>query len=103
MSRVKVTTLDALPPGKMSCIEYAGETVLLANVDGEIHAVAGNCSHEDSSLCLGALKGHYVMCSLHGSLFNLIDGRPDGEPADVPIKVYPVEVENDTIYLLGEK
>jgi len=48
------------------------------------------------------LKGHYVMCSLHGSLFNLIDGTPDGEPADIPIKVYSIAVEDNAIYLLEE-
>ena len=100
MDRTKVADLDALSPGKMACIEHDGDIVLLANVDGQIYAVAGNCTHEDSSLCLGALKGNHIMCSLHGSLFNLIDGQPDGEPADIPLKVYAVQVVDDAVYLL---
>lgn len=100
MNKIAVLELDSLPPGKMACIERNGETVLLANVDGTVHAVSGNCTHEDSSLCLGALKGDHVMCSLHGSLFSLIDGEPDGDPADIPLKVYPVEIEDGSIYLM---
>ena len=57
------------------------------------------CTHEDSPLCLGALQGHSVMCSLHGSLFDLRTGAADGDPAEVPLKTYAVVVEGDGIYL----
>lgn len=102
MSKQYVMNLEDLKIGAISCVDYEGESVLLANVDGRIYAVSGNCTHEDSSLCLGALKGHHIMCSLHGSLFSLINGEPNGDPADVPLSVYPIEVEDGSIYIVKE-
>lgn len=90
---------EELPPGKMQCHEFNQETILFANVEGRVYAVAGTCTHEDSPLCLGALKGHFVMCSLHGSLFDLRTGQADGDPADIPLKTYEVEVADGNIYL----
>ena len=91
--------IDQLPPGTMACREIGGEQVLLANVAGTIYAVSAQCTHEDSPLCLGRLHGHSVVCSLHGSYFDLRTGRPDGDPADIPLKTYAVVVEADDIYL----
>lgn len=99
MSRVFALKLADLLPGKMACNEFDGETVLFANVEGDIYAVSGMCTHEDSPLCLGALKGRSVMCSLHGS-FDLRTGEADGDPANIPLKTYTTEIEGDSIYLV---
>jgi len=92
-----VADTDALKPGQMMRIDLAGRRLLLANVDGELFAVDDTCSHEDSSLYLGCLKGHHIKCSLHGSRFDLRTGEPMEEPADEPIATYAVRVVNGRI------
>lgn len=87
-----VAAADAVQPGQMMRIDVAGRRLLLANVEGELFAVDDNCSHEDSSLYLGCLKGHHIKCSLHGSRFDLRTGEPMEEPADEPIATYAVRV-----------
>ena len=87
-----VADTDALKPGQMMRIDLAGRRLLLANVDGELFAVDDTCSHEDSSLYLGCLKGHHIKCSLHGSRFDLRTGQPMEEPADEPIATYAIRV-----------
>ncbi len=91
--------LEELTPGTMKCREFKQEVILFANVEGNVYAVTGICTHEDSPLCLGALKGCSVMCSLHGSLFDLRTGQADGDPADIPLQTYDVEVSDGNIYL----
>lgn len=94
---VKVARLDELPPGKMKCVDVDGLRILLARVDGELYAADDLCTHEDASLCTGSLKGHYVKCPLHGSRFDLRSGEPLEDPAEVPLRTYPVKVEDGDI------
>ena len=92
-----VAAADALKPGQMMRIDLAGKRLLLANVDDELFAVDDTCSHEDSSLYLGCLKGHHIKCSLHGSRFDLRTGEPMEEPADEPIATYAVRIMDGQI------
>ena len=41
----KVAQLSSLAPGEMLAVEVNGESVLVANVDGNIHAVSETCTH----------------------------------------------------------
>ena len=99
MPVVLAMKLEELPPGKMKCNEFDKETILLANVEGNIYAISGICTHEDALLCLGTLKSHSIMCPLHGSFFDLRTGEADGDPADIPLKTYNVEISDGNIYL----
>lgn len=92
-----VVDAASLPPKAMQRVEVGGRRLLLANVDGEVYAVDDQCSHEDSSLYLGCLEGHYIRCSLHGSRFDLRTGQPMEEPADEPIRSYPVRLRDGRI------
>lgn len=92
-----VADADSLPPKAMQRVNVAGRRLLIANVDGEVYAVDDQCSHEDSSLYLGCLEGHYIRCSLHGSRFDLRNGQPMEEPADEPIASYPVRLRDGRI------
>ncbi|GJL82644.1 MAG: 3-phenylpropionate/cinnamic acid dioxygenase ferredoxin subunit [marine bacterium B5-7] len=85
--------------GRMTRFDAFGERILLANVDGILRAVSDTCTHEDASLSNGALKADTVACPLHGSRFCLRTGLALDEPAELPLKVYPVQVINDEVYL----
>jgi 3-phenylpropionate/trans-cinnamate dioxygenase ferredoxin subunit len=98
----RVAAAAELAPGKMACVEVAGRRLLLANVDGAFYATDDTCTHEDASLCTGALKGEYVKCPLHGSRFSLLTGEPLEEPADEPLNTYAVKVEGGAILVANE-
>ena len=87
----------SLPVGSTKKIATAVGDILLANVDGKLYAVDDMCTHEDSSLSLGCLKGELVSCTLHGSRFNVRTGKPMEEPATQPLQRYPVRTRNDRI------
>ena len=98
-SYIKVAALRDVAPGKMKCVTVRDQRVLLANVGGKIYAADEMCTHEEASLCLGSLKGELLKCPLHGSRFDLRTGAVLDEPADVPLKVYPVKVDGQDIYV----
>ena len=95
---VKVAQVSEISPGDMITVDYpTGDAVLIANVDGVIHACDDICSHAYASLSEGDLSGAEVECPLHGALFNVTTGEALTPPAEAPIKVYQVQVEGDDI------
>ena len=93
----KVASLSELSSGEMKMVTVDEEDILLANVDGTIHAVSDLCSHADASLSDGYIEEGEVECPLHGSRFNLTTGEALNLPADEPSKVYEIKVEGDDI------
>lgn len=57
---VRVAVVSEVSAGKMKCVEVAGIRILLANVDGTFYATDNMCTHEDASLCTGALKQRFL-------------------------------------------
>lgn len=89
--------LEQVGVGKMFRVQLDGKLLLLANVEGTIHACDEMCTHEEVSLSLGALQGNCLKCSLHGSRFDLLTGKALDEPADEDLRIYPVKIEGDSI------
>ena len=78
-------------PGQMQALEVAGHEILLCNVDGQVYALANNCSHAKARLDAGRLEGHRLECPLHGAVFDCRSGEPLAPPARKPLPVYRVE------------
>lgn len=72
---VHVPDADGLLSGSMIEAEVGGETVLIARVKDRYLATQGRCPHMGGHLVKGALAGTVVTCPLHGSQFDLADGR----------------------------
>ena len=89
--------LEQVGVGKMFRVQLDGKLLLLANIEGTIHACDEMCTHEEVSLSLGALQGNCLKCSLHGSRFDLLTGKALDEPADEDLRIYPVKIEGDSI------
>lgn len=94
---IQLATLDDVKPGKMHCVQHDGKRILLANIDGTVHACNEMCPHEEVSLALGALQGNLLKCSLHGSRFDLLTGKVLDEPADEDLTIYPVKIDGNAI------
>jgi 3-phenylpropionate/trans-cinnamate dioxygenase ferredoxin subunit len=94
-----VGRLDDLPPGTLAMVQVDGTDILLANVDGRVHATQGICSHEYFELDKGFLTGDSITCALHLSRFELETGEALDPPAELPLAVYTVLIEDDQIIL----
>jgi 3-phenylpropionate/trans-cinnamate dioxygenase ferredoxin subunit len=97
--RVPVARLDDLAPGTMLMVQVDGTQILLVNLNGDILATQGVCSHEYFELDKGFLTGDTLTCALHLSRFDLFSGEALDPPAELPLQTYPVIVEDGEIVL----
>ena len=108
MRRIDLVGVDEVPDGTM-VLAWADRTdpVLVVNVGGAFRAYQGICSHEYFELDKGFLnaegggdaKGATLTCALHLSRFDLVDGEPLDPPAEDPLAVYPVIVEDGRVLI----
>jgi nitrite reductase/ring-hydroxylating ferredoxin subunit len=94
---IKVAQVSEIRPGEMIEVEVGDEPVLLVNVDGNIHALDGICTHAYAAMSEGDLRGDEVECPLHGGAFNCITGAPTNPPANESLRVFSVRIEGDDI------
>lgn len=99
---IDVASVDDLLPSNTLKVSTDKGDILLAKVEDKIYAVDDMCTHEDSSLSLGCLKGELISCTLHGSRFNVRTGEPMEEPATENLSCYPIRVNNNRIEICLE-
>jgi nitrite reductase/ring-hydroxylating ferredoxin subunit/uncharacterized membrane protein len=87
----------ALGEGEMKSAEVDGAAILVARVDGRLHALSDTCVHRGGSLSEGELDGGCVTCPLHGSTFRLEDGSVERGPATYPQPVLEARVQDGSI------
>ncbi len=96
---IAVAECAAIPEGGFIKVKAAGVDLLIAHAGGRYYAIEDLCSHEDYPLSFGCLHGASIKCSLHGSSFDLATGRPLDPPAEQPIRVFPVQIKDDRIWV----
>jgi nitrite reductase/ring-hydroxylating ferredoxin subunit len=94
---VKALELSKLALGTMAGVEIEGNQILLANLGGEVYAVDGICTHEESLLSRGFMIEERVVCQLHLSQFDLRTGEVYNPPALEPLRRYNVKIEEGSI------
>jgi len=99
LGRLDLCAVDDLPPGTMKMCEVQDEMVLVTNLAGTFHATQGICTHEYFELDGGFLTGDSITCALHLSRFDLETGDALDPPAELPLVVYPVVVEEGRVLI----
>ncbi len=96
-----VATVADLAPGASRRVYAAGEAVALFNVNGSVHAIANRCTHARASLSEGTVDPARcaVTCPWHEGVFSLETGQVLGGPPTLPVAVYRVKLEGDTILI----
>ena len=83
-----------IAPGEVLSVSVAGVDVALArDADGTLHALEDRCSHGEVALSDGDVFEGTLECWKHGSQFDLRTGRPLQLPAVLPVRVFPVRVD----------
>ena len=99
---IVVCKLADLPAGEMRLIDADGRKIGVFHcADGELYAIEDRCSHDDGPLAEGTFDASTctVECPRHGSLFDLISGKPKTLPAYRPVETYDVLVEAGEVKL----
>jgi 3-phenylpropionate/trans-cinnamate dioxygenase ferredoxin subunit len=71
----EVSKIDELKNGTMKAVSAAGREILLARVGDKYYAADNRCPHMKGDLSQGKLEGTVVTCPLHGSQFDISNGR----------------------------
>ncbi|WP_179400884.1 Rieske (2Fe-2S) protein [Burkholderia guangdongensis] len=96
---VDVCATDDLPPGQRRLAFANGDSIVVFNIDGTLHAIENSCPHQGASLAGGALDGTLLRCPAHGLRFDVATGRMPGVPG-VPgmcVNALTVRIDNGRI------
>ncbi len=100
MRRIDLVGVDEVPDGTMQMAYVDGtDQVLVIHSGGEFRAVQGICSHEYFELDKGFLTAGTLTCALHLSRFDLENGEPLDPPAEEPLAIYPVVIEDGRVLI----
>jgi 3-phenylpropionate/trans-cinnamate dioxygenase ferredoxin subunit len=102
MTVTKAANLSDLPENAAVAVEIDGVDVALVRTADKVFAIRDVCSHAEVPLSEGEVTFDdqgtpEIECWLHGSTFNLRNGRPVIFPATEPVPVYPVTVDGDAV------
>ena len=95
--------VDEVPEGQLKHVEMeSGTQVCLANVDGTIYAIGGECTHMGGPLGEGELTGNIVTCPWHSGEFDVTTGKVVGDPAEEDEPKFEVRVEGGEVQVAVE-
>jgi nitrite reductase/ring-hydroxylating ferredoxin subunit len=97
----RVCTESELGQGQMRCVTIGSAQVLVCHTRDGIHAVDNICTHAYARLDEGRLRGHRLICPLHGASFDARTGAVLGAPATQPLRTYPVRIQDGQIEVLA--
>lgn len=114
---VHVADAKELNDGGMRMVMVEEQEILIAKVGDKYYATQNRCPHMGGNLSKGKLEGTIVTCPVHGSQFDLVDGKvirwtnwtgPKLAMGKIlksprPLKTYEVKVEGDKVSVAGNK
>lgn len=96
---VDAVAADALRGDDVIGIDVAGRDIAIYRIGDEVYATDNVCTHGQARLCDGFLLGHEIECPLHQGRFDVRDGLATCEPAEEPLRSYPVKIEGQRVWL----
>lgn len=85
---VPACALDDLAENEAFAVKVGDLALALVHQGDVVYAIEDACSHADVPLSEGEVSGCTLECWLHGSQFDLRDGKPLSPPAIKPVRVY---------------
>jgi nitrite reductase/ring-hydroxylating ferredoxin subunit len=98
-NRIELCRTEDVAAGSALRVE-SGELVLAVfNLEGEFCVIDDQCTHGPGSLSEGYIDGDVIECNFHNGQFNIRTGEVVAPPCMVPIKIYPVVVEDGKVFI----
>ncbi|HKN80942.1 MAG TPA: Rieske 2Fe-2S domain-containing protein [Actinomycetota bacterium] len=98
---IAVRPLSDLADRKPVRIDANGSDVLLVRNGEELFAIGNRCTHQGAPLHKGLVRFggslRTVQCPLHGSIFDLAEGRVMRGPATEPARTYETRVTGGVV------
>jgi 3-phenylpropionate/trans-cinnamate dioxygenase ferredoxin component len=94
-----VAKVNEVEEGVVKVVRVGDAPIGLTKIDGEYFAFADVCTHDGGPVAEGELDEHIIECPRHGARFDIRTGKAKQLPAVVPIPIYAVKVEGDTVWV----
>ncbi|GIX03412.1 MAG: hypothetical protein KatS3mg113_0418 [Planctomycetaceae bacterium] len=95
----EVVKIWQLPAGGRRSIVVDDVPAVLLRHGNEVFAIEDVCTHDGQPLTEGPIEQGGIVCPRHGAIFDLKTGQPRRMPATQPVRVFPVHVTSDAIYV----
>ncbi len=102
MASERVCSVTDVPVGEARRYAVGGREVAVVNLgEGAFRALDAVCSHEHFYLDEGDvdIDGGTIECPKHGSLFDVVSGKPRGLPAIKPVATFSATVTDDDVWI----
>jgi len=96
---VKVGQTNDFPSGSLKKVTIEGEDVLVANVEGQLYAIANSCTHQGGPLDEGELEGTVVTCPWHGGQFDVSSGKVLQPPPRADEHSFEVKIQGNDVFV----
>jgi nitrite reductase/ring-hydroxylating ferredoxin subunit len=97
--RIELCHVADVESGRGLRVEADGLILAVFNVAGEFFVTDDACTHGPGALSEGDLENDIVECNFHGGRFNVRTGAVAGPPCIVPVRTYPVVVEQGRVFV----
>lgn len=98
-----VCSFDELADRGKLGVTADGDVVLLVRAEDLVLAIGNQCTHQGAGLDRGVVRiagsVRTVTCPAHGSMFNLVTGKPMRPPATKPVPLFDVKVEDGRVFV----
>jgi p-cumate 2,3-dioxygenase ferredoxin subunit len=101
MTLIQLFPVDELEEGEMRQVHLSDDNpIAVYRVGGKYYATDDRCTHGEVSLTEeGSLNGCEIQCSWHFGSFDIRTGAPMAMPCEIPLKTYPVRIEDGVLYV----
>ncbi len=84
-------------PGSFEVVEVDDMEIAVFRLSDGFYAIEDLCSHAESTLSDGKLKGDEILCPMHGARFSIKTGAALSPPAYEAITTFPVRIKNGVV------
>jgi nitrite reductase/ring-hydroxylating ferredoxin subunit len=99
MAWQQVGQLADLNESYPTAYKVAGVPIALYKVGNDVCATSNLCTHGQALLSDGYQEDEFIECPLHQGRFDIRTGRALCAPLTVDIKVYPVEMRGEKVWV----
>jgi Na+-transporting NADH:ubiquinone oxidoreductase subunit F len=97
---VEICAAADLGPADVIRFDHGKKTYALYRDDeGRLYATDGVCTHGNTHLADGLVKGKIIECPKHNGRYNLVDGSPARAPVCRGLATYPLEERQGRLHL----
>jgi len=105
----RVCRIEEVPRGTVRRFKVAGKDILIAHATNGYYAMDTICSHRNGDLSKGRLEDKIIYCPVHGSGFNVTNGKVVKNVSPViktvtrraatDLRSYPVRVDAGVVWV----